>query len=82
MKREDWPVTESDTRPLIGFHDECAYCRRKIGEQHAVECVVRTRSVVVEMTVRLVLREPEHWTREQVEFHLNGSSVVRRQHPR
>lgn len=70
MKREDWTVTKSSTRPA-GEPDRCFYCGQLIGEQHKEECVIRSRTVVVDFTFRTVLSVPESWDEEQIRFHYN-----------
>jgi hypothetical protein len=73
MKRESWPVTQADVTPrsLPGC---CFWCKIAVGEEHAPECVRRNRTVVVEARFTMVMRFPEGWDRERIEFQLNGSS--------
>lgn len=73
MKREDWTVTESSARPA-GRPDMCFYCGGKMGEQHKPDCVIRTRTAVVDFTIRLVLPEVESWNADGIESHYNESS--------
>ena len=73
MNRQDWTVTESSTRPA-GQPDRCFYCGQLIGEQHKEECVIRSRTVVVDFTFRTVLSVPEFWDEEQIRFHYNDGS--------
>jgi len=73
MIRNDWTVTESSTRPA-GEPDRCFYCGRLLGEQHKDDCVIRSKTVVVNFTVRTVLSVPEHWDNEQVNFHYNDGT--------
>lgn len=74
MKLADWPVTaESGPRPA-GRPDECFYCSEKIGAQHKVGCAIRSRSVVVRMTVEYVISVQEDRDRDSIEFGLNDSS--------
>ena len=73
MKRTDWTITESSTRPA-GKPDECFYCHRKIGEEHAGTCVIRSRTVVCEIKLELVRTVPEDWDEDMINFHMNDSS--------
>lgn len=73
MQREDWTVTESSTRPA-GQPDRCFYCGRLIGEQHKEDCVIRSKTVVIDFTFRTVLSVPEYWDEEQIDFRYNESS--------
>jgi hypothetical protein len=73
VKREDWTVGEEGVRPA-GKPDECFYCHSKVGDQHAAECVIRKRTVVVEMTIKYVIDVPEAWDESNIEFHRNESS--------
>jgi hypothetical protein len=45
-----------------------------LGEQHRAGCVIRSKTVVVDATFRLVMDVPEDWSREAVEFHYNEGS--------
>lgn len=76
-----FPVLKNDDgiRPA-GRPDECFYCHRRVGEDHAKDCV--TIVVDVDYTVFLddkeigVYRtqEPSTWTTQNGEFHLNEGS--------
>lgn len=74
MYREEnaWPVTESDTRP-IGSPDACCYCKTKLGQQHTPSCPVRSRTVVIDATIRLVCHITEDRTPDEIEFGMNHS---------
>lgn len=73
MKRDDWTVGEHGIRPA-GKPDECLYCNSKKGEQHDPSCVIRTRTVVVRMSLEYVVAVPEDWDAGSIEFHRNDSS--------
>lgn len=73
MRRDNWIVTESSTRPA-GKPDECFYCNRKVGEQHKEDCVIRSRTVVVNFTISVTLDVPEAWEPEFINFRYNESS--------
>lgn len=66
-------VKAADARPA-GRPDECFYCRAKLGVPHDGNCVIKSRSVVVELTIRAVITAPRDWERSMVDFHLNDSS--------
>ncbi len=77
MITPDQKVTLDDTRSGNGGNgtpDKCAYCTAKTGTQHDGDCVCRTRSVVVEATIRYTIMEPESWTDYDIEFHRNDGS--------
>jgi hypothetical protein len=73
MIRSDWTVTESSARPA-GSPDRCFYCGRLLGERHKEDCVIRSKTVVVDFTIRTVLEVPEHWDNEQIDFHYNDGT--------
>ena len=57
-----------------GPPDKCFYCGMDIGEEHAVECVCRTRSVVMRHEFEVTVDVPDSWSAEDIEFHYNQSS--------
>lgn len=74
MRRENWPVTpESGPRPA-GPPDACFYCDQPLGSQHAVDCVLRERTVVVRAVVEYVVTVPEGWEASLIEFQRNEGS--------
>lgn len=75
MKREKWTVTADDDgiRPA-GPDDECFYCRAKVGSEHETECVIREQTVVIELTIEVVVKMPESWSDDAIEFKYNESS--------
>jgi hypothetical protein len=72
MKRTDWPVTPYGVRPR-GAPNECFYCRAKLGTQHALGCVIRSRTVVIRTIVEHTVDVPEDWGIRLIEF-TEGSS--------
>ncbi len=50
MKRKNWIVGEFSVRPK-GNPGECFFCKHKLGMQHAKDCAIRERSVVVRATI-------------------------------
>lgn len=74
MRQSSCLVTvENGPRPA-GKPDECFYCQRKLGEEHLSRCVLRSRTVVVRVTIEMVRQVPDDWTAEDIEFHINDSS--------
>jgi len=51
----------------------CSYCHGLLG-QHKDDCVCLKRTVVVEMTIRYVIKVPRTWDEEFINFHRNDSS--------
>lgn len=67
------PVTDNGIRPA-GKQDECFYCGVHIGEPHQRDCVLRKRTVVLEMKIQYVVEVPSFWDKASIEFHRNDSS--------
>lgn len=65
MKRDVW---------VVSAEGGCAHCHEAKGSGHAVDCVVRKRTVVVRVSVELVIAEPETWDAGMIEFFHNESS--------
>jgi len=74
VKRKDWTVGDHSIRPA-GPTDRCTYCNTPVGMQHSKECVIRQRTVVVEVRTRMTISVPENWSPENIEFHRNESSL-------
>ncbi len=75
-KPAEWPLVapnDDGIRPA-GPPDECFYCRGKVGQPHARDCVVVTKTVRVRYSVELELTVPHHWKKEDLEFHRNEGS--------
>lgn len=73
MKRDSWTVGDHAVRPF-GPPGRCFYCDVKVGQQHKPDCVIRSRTVVVQATVELTIDVPEGWTQDDVNFRYNESS--------
>lgn len=73
MKRKNWEVQDHGIRPA-GKPTECFYCHAQREAQHNEGCVIRERTVVVDVTIRMVITKPEGWTPEMIEEHWNDSS--------
>ena len=73
MKRTDWTVGEYSIRPA-GRSDECCYCHSKVGQQHKDGCVIRTRTVNLDVTMHIVMNVPENWDKSQIEWHYNAGT--------
>lgn len=81
----DWPLVDpkdDGIRPA-GKPDQCFYCRQRVGNPHALDCVIVEK--LIEMRVEATvngrvylgvwrLKEPHYWTKESSEFHKNESS--------
>lgn len=68
-----WPLVlpdDSGIRPA-GPPDACFYCDRKVGEEHARECVTVHKRIRVRYSFELELEVPHHWDAERFEFHRN-----------
>ena len=74
IKAETFRVTTDNGPRPAGDPGECFYCRRKAGDLHAVTCVCRKQTVVIEYTVRVCVEVPAYWREHEVEFHRNDSS--------
>lgn len=66
-------INDDGLRPA-GEPDQCFYCKSKIGEKHAYECVTITRPVRVRVFFDLVVKEPISFDADQIEFRINMSS--------
>lgn len=75
MKHENtFLVTpENGPRPN-GPPDECFYCQAKVGTPHVNGCCCRLRSVVATFSINLILKVPEHWEKEDIEFKFNDGT--------
>ena len=73
MKRTDWTVGEYSVRPA-GKQGECFYCKTKVGGQHKEDCVIRSRTVNLDVTIHMVMDVPEDWDEGQINFHYNDGS--------
>ncbi len=54
--------------------DECAYCYRKVGHEHGIECVIPKRKVRVRFTFDIEADVPHGWDKDAIEFRYNESS--------
>lgn len=67
---DPWPVT-SDHVTAGGPPDACCWCKAKLGQQHTPSCPVRSRTVVIDATIRLVCHVTEDRTPDEIEFGMN-----------
>lgn len=74
MKRDKWIVDDTAVRPASVHKDRCFYCGEMIGSEHRSDCVMRSRTVVVRMTVEYTIKVPETWNEDQIEFFRNEGS--------
>ena len=73
MKRENWEVKDYGIRPA-GSPNHCFYCNAKKGGIHKKDCVIRSRTIVMEMKIEIVMEVPESWDEEMCNFHKNQGS--------
>lgn len=73
MRRDSWLVTKD----LIQQEKDgsCMYCHASRGKEHKKGCVLRERTVVVDVTMRLVRKVPEDWDPHLIEFQWNEGST-------
>ncbi len=71
MRAKSWKVTNFAVRPA-GKLDECFYCNEKLGNEHKSDCVIRRKTVAVDVTFRMVRVVPDYWLKEQIEYQLNN----------
>lgn len=62
-------------KSFIVKNSQCVHCRTKEGSEHAHDCVCRTRTVVVEMTVEYIIAVPEDFNEDLINFCRNESSA-------
>lgn len=72
MKRDKWIVSEKGR--LDSSRSSCFYCGENIGSTHKEECIMRRRTIVMEMKVEIVIDVPEIWDEYMCDFHHNESS--------
>lgn len=71
---ETQKVTKTHGPRPAGKPDQCFYCQQPLGSNHKHECVMRQRTVMMQVTITLPVAVPECWTPEHIEFHRNESS--------
>lgn len=67
-------VTLEDERPAGKGSGRCFYCPSKIGDRHALDCVIFTKKVIVRMTVEYEVEVPHSWGKDMIEFHRNDGT--------
>lgn len=68
-----WPLVapnDDGIRPA-GAPDQCFYCRQKVGAEHARDCVMVKKTVLVRYSIELEIEVPHHWRQGDVEFNRN-----------
>ena len=73
VRRENWTVGDDAIRPM-GSRHHCFYCGEPRGGEHREGCTIRSRTVVVEIKVELVVSVPEDWDEHLIEFWMNDGS--------
>jgi len=66
-----WIVKLEDERPAGKGSGYCFYCLSEVGKEHATDCVIRTRKVLIKMTIEFPYETVESWDKKQIEFQLN-----------
>ena len=66
-------VTEKAMRP-VSDAKECYYCHKRLGSFHEDHCVLINKKVKIRMTIEYEVSVPNHWKKNDVEFHRNESS--------
>lgn len=69
----NWPLVDPNDdgiRPA-GPSDICFYCRQKVGESHARDCVVVQRKVKLRYVVEIEVMMPHAWDGDDIEFNRN-----------
>ena len=64
MKRESW-IVKKDGRTDSG---DCFYCKAQLGTEHNAGCVLRKRTVIVDVTLRVIADVPEDWDEGTIEY--------------
>lgn len=73
MEDLNFTVTGKAMRPASSKR-ECFYCHQPVGGAHEKDCVLINKRVMVKMTVIYAIEVPEHWSKENIEFHRNRGS--------
>lgn len=74
MERKDtWVVKPNDERPARP-DGTCFYCGEPIGGRHKSDCVIPSKSVILDFTIRLPILVPISWDKDRIEFRYNDSS--------
>jgi hypothetical protein len=63
-----WPLVDpkdDGIRPA-GEPDACFYCSQKVGQPHALDCVVVKKKVVVRYTVLAIIDVPHSWGADRI----------------
>lgn len=73
LKPHTFTVRPQDERPARR-DGTCFYCGEPIGGTHKADCVIRTKTCVVNFTIQMVVPVPECWEKGIIEFHYNDGS--------
>jgi hypothetical protein len=57
---ESYTVTETNGPRPAGKPDQCFYCHRPIGQNHADDCVLRKRTVVMVLEIEVLVEVDQH----------------------
>src|SRR5437016_5052286 len=72
MRKPNREVTPDDVTARSS-DGTCFYCSATLGREHNKGCVVHTRTVIVEVTLRFLREVPDDWSEDQIEQHRNLS---------
>ena len=75
MKRQDWIVKDHGIRPK-GDVDKCFYCGARLGEQHRRSCVIRHKTTIMDVSLRIIVDVPEQWDAGKIEDYHLGDGVL------
>ena len=59
---------------LASPSDECVYCERNVGDEHAEDCVTLMREVRVRLSIEIIRSVPETWTAAEIDDEMNRGS--------
>lgn len=76
---ERYKVTRDNGPRPAGPANQCFYCTRKIGQEHAADCPLRVRTVVVDISLRIGMQVPETWTESNIQSFFNGGNCINNQ---
>lgn len=67
-------IIDTDAARPAGKPEECFYCKRPAGTEHAASCTYPLKTVVCRVIVEYVREVPNCWSQQQIDFHMNKSS--------
>lgn len=73
IHEETFHVTQANGVRPGGKQDRCFYCQQPLGTPHKDDCVCRSKTVMLDVRVRLVRSVPASWSSGNILFHCNES---------